>query len=99
MSVTRKDVEHVARLAELAVNPDELPALTAQLDRIVGFVDQLSALQATGARRFVPGPAETPLREDEVHPASLAIPPAQLAPEFIDGFFVVPRLGAMEEES
>jgi hypothetical protein len=28
----------------------------------------------------------------------LARPPAQFAPEFRDGLFLVPRLGAMEEE-
>jgi aspartyl-tRNA(Asn)/glutamyl-tRNA(Gln) amidotransferase subunit C len=101
MSVTRKDVEHVARLAELAVEPNELADLTAQLDRIVGFVAALNQSEpgGSGEERFIPGPSETPLREDVVRPANLAIPPAQLAPEFIEGFFVVPRLGAMEEES
>ena len=100
MSVTREEVEHVARLAELAVEPDELPGLTAQLDRIVGFVASLNEVD-TGSEsreRFIPGPAQTPLREDVVRPANLAIPPARLAPEFIEGFFVVPRLGALEEE-
>lgn len=100
MSVTRKDVEHVARLAELAVEPNELADLTAQLDRIVGFVAALNQVETGGSgERFIPGPSETPLREDVVRPANLAIPPAKLAPEFIEGFFVVPRLGAMEEES
>lgn len=100
MSVTRKDVEHVARLAELAVEPDELADLTAQLDRIVGFVAALNQSETSGSgERFIPGPSETPLREDVVRPANLAIPPARLAPEFVEGFFVVPRLGAMEEES
>jgi aspartyl-tRNA(Asn)/glutamyl-tRNA(Gln) amidotransferase subunit C len=98
MSVTPKEVEHVARLAELAVDPGELPALTAQLDRIVGFVAQLNRIDSAGTERFVPGPDATPLREDVVRPADLAMPPSRLAPEFIDGFFVVPRLGAMEEE-
>lgn len=100
MSVTPKDVEHVARLAELAVEPAELPELTAQLDRIVGFVARLAELEAPGtgdAERFVPGPSAAPLREDVVRPARLAVSPAELAPEFVDGFFVVPRLGAMEE--
>ena len=100
MSVTRNDVEHVARLAELAVEPNELADLTAQLDRIVGFVATLNQVETTGsAERFIPGPSQTPLREDLVRPANLAIPPAKLAPEFVEGFFVVPRLGAMEEES
>jgi aspartyl/glutamyl-tRNA(Asn/Gln) amidotransferase C subunit len=102
MSVTRQDVEQVARLAELAVEPAELPELTAQLDRIVGFVARLSEVEAAqpgDAERFIPGPDRCPLREDAVRPARLAVPPARLAPEFIEGFFVVPRLGAMEEGS
>jgi aspartyl-tRNA(Asn)/glutamyl-tRNA(Gln) amidotransferase subunit C len=100
MSVTREDVEHVARLAELAVEPSELSELTAQLDRIVGFVATLNQVDtsAGAGERFIPGPAESPLREDVVRPANLALPPAALAPEFVEGFFVVPRLGAMEEE-
>ena len=101
MSVTRKDVEHVARLAELAVEPNELAELTAQLDRIVGFVAALNQVDtgASAGERFIPGPAESPLREDRARPADLAIPPAAFAPEFVAGFFVVPRLGAMEEEA
>ena len=98
MSVTPKDVEHVAKLAELAVEPGELPALTGQLDRIVGFVAQLGELgDLAGAGRHIAGPAEARLRPDVVERADLARPPAAIAPEFIDGFFVVPRLGAMDE--
>ena len=98
MSVSAKDVEQVARLAELAVEPTELPVLTEQLDRIVGFVAQLAELpDLEGAPSYVAGPERTPLRPDVVEPADLARPPAALAPEFVDGFFVVPRLGAMEE--
>jgi hypothetical protein len=37
------------------------------------------------------------LREDLPGPVPLARPPAELAPEFADGFFLVPRHGAMEE--
>ncbi len=98
MSVSRADVERVAALAELAVAPGELPELTAQMDRIVGFVAQLAALGdlPVGAAGDI-GPSETPLREDIVVPADLERGPADLAPEFVDGFFVVPKLGAMEE--
>lgn len=98
MTISSDDVRHVARLAELAVEESELERLTAQLDRIVRYVAQLQELgDLDGAPPFLPGPAETPLRPDEVRPAPLARPPAAFAPEFTDGFFVVPRLGAMEE--
>jgi Asp-tRNA(Asn)/Glu-tRNA(Gln) amidotransferase C subunit len=36
-------------------------------------------------------------RPDEVKPAPLAFGPAQLAPAFKDGFFLVPKLGAFDE--
>lgn len=98
MSVTRAEVERMAALAELAVAPDELPELTAQMDRIVGFVARLRALDDLAGEGAGPiGPPETPLRDDVVMPADLARSPAELAPEFMDGFFVVPKLGAMEE--
>lgn len=98
MHVTAEEVLRVAELAELAVDPAELPALTAQMDRIVGFVAQLRELgDLDGAGAFVAGPAEAPLRPDEARPGGLVRPPAAIAPEFVDGFFVVPRLGAMEE--
>jgi len=43
------------------------------------------------------GGREVALRPDEVRPAVLARSPAEMAPEFRHGFFVVPKLGAMEE--
>jgi hypothetical protein len=36
------------------------------------------------------------LAEDVVQPARLTRGPSELAPEFVRGLFVVPRLGAME---
>ena len=97
MSVSARDVAQVAKLAELAVDETELPALTAQMDRIVTFVAQLGAIQdLDGAGTFLAGPERSPLRADVVNPAPLARPPAAIAPEFIDGFFVVPRLGALD---
>jgi hypothetical protein len=46
---------------------------------------------------FLPGPGEVTLREDLPGPVPLARPPADFAPEFADGFFLVPRHGAMED--
>ncbi len=98
MSVRREDVLHVARLAELAVEEADLPRLVEQLSRIVAYVAQLGEVPAgETAPPFIAGPEAAPLREDVVHPCALARSPAEMAPEFAQGFFVVPRLGAMEE--
>jgi aspartyl/glutamyl-tRNA(Asn/Gln) amidotransferase C subunit len=89
----------VARLAELAVSESELPKLVDQLSRIVDFVAELNEVPGDeAAPPFQAGPPATPLREDVVAPVPLARSPQQIAPAFVDGFFVVPRLGAMEDE-
>jgi aspartyl-tRNA(Asn)/glutamyl-tRNA(Gln) amidotransferase subunit C len=98
MSIGRSEVLHVARLAELAVREEELDRLVSQLNRIVDYVAQLDQVPADHvAEPFLPGPAAAALREDVPDPVPLARPPAEFAPEFRDGFFLVPRHAAMEE--
>ena len=98
MSIGREDVLHVARLAELAVRDEDLDRLVEQLNRIVDYVAQLEQVPVEGAAdAFLPGPQQVELREDAPGSVPLARPPAEWAPEFADGFFLVPRHGAMED--
>ena len=70
-----------------------------QLNRIVDYVAQLDQVPADAHGRAVPARARTQLalREDVPGSVPLARPPAEFAPEFADGFFLVPRHGAMED--
>ena len=91
MSLTPADLTRLAALAALDVPDDQLPALAAQLDRIVSYVGQLATLGDLGER-----PAAEPVpgcrfRPDLVQSTPLARMPADFAPRFVDGFFVVPR--------
>jgi aspartyl-tRNA(Asn)/glutamyl-tRNA(Gln) amidotransferase subunit C len=98
MSIGRNEVRHVAGLAELAVREEELDRLVDQLNRIVDYVAQLDQVPGDdSAEPFLPGPGAAALREDVPGPVPLARPPAAIAPEFRDGFFLVPRHDAMEE--
>ena len=97
MSIGRDDVLHVAKLAELAVREADLNRIVGQLNRIVDFVAQLDQVGDAAPALFLPGPAQVSLREDEPGSVPLARPPAEFAPEFADGFFLVPRHGAMED--
>jgi aspartyl-tRNA(Asn)/glutamyl-tRNA(Gln) amidotransferase subunit C len=98
MSIGREEVLHVARLAELAVREGELDRLVEQLNRIVDYVAQLDQVPGDAtSEAFLPGPHSVALREDAPAPVPLRHPLADIAPEFVDGFFLVPRHGAMEE--
>jgi aspartyl-tRNA(Asn)/glutamyl-tRNA(Gln) amidotransferase subunit C len=97
MSVTHDDVLKIARLAELEVSEEALPLLAEQMSRILDYVRQINGLPASeGLRPFVPGPDAVRFRLDEVKPWPLAFGPETLAPDFKDGFFLVPKLGAFE---
>ena len=99
MSIGRGDVLHVAKLAELAVPESELQRLVDQMNRIVDYVASLNEVPADRiAEPFIAGPRSVRLREDVEGEAQLARRPADMAPEFRDGFFLVPRHGAMEDQ-
>ncbi len=93
MKITRPEVEHVARLARLALEDGELDALTGQMDAILGYVAKLEELDTDG---IVPTahavPMENAFRDDTVKP-SIGIERAlQNAPDGIDGCFRVPKV-------
>ena len=98
MTVSRDEVARVARLAELAVSEGELPQLAEQFNRILDFVAQLEGVSLGAATEGpVVGPEQTRLRDDVISSVPLAIAPAEMAPEFAQGLFLVPRRGTMEE--
>jgi aspartyl-tRNA(Asn)/glutamyl-tRNA(Gln) amidotransferase subunit C len=99
MSIGREEVLHVAKLGELAVREEELDRLVEQLNRIVDYVAQLNQVPADRmAEPFLPGPPSVSLREDVPGSVPLRRSPADLAPEFADGFFLVPRHEAMDDQ-
>jgi aspartyl-tRNA(Asn)/glutamyl-tRNA(Gln) amidotransferase subunit C len=99
MKIGAGDVRHVAALAELAVADADVALLAQQLEGIVNFVAQLDeiAMDETSSRVIV-GPERILLREDVIGPIPLARTPAEMAPAFQQGFYVVPKLDGMSEE-
>lgn len=92
MSVDRDELQHIVALAMLDLPPDEIAALARDAAAILDYVSQLDQVQSSDAAPDRPAP----LRPDVIESADLAIPPGTNAPAFRDGFFLVPRLGAME---
>jgi aspartyl-tRNA(Asn)/glutamyl-tRNA(Gln) amidotransferase subunit C len=50
MSLTRADVEKVSLLGRLLLSEAELDTMTAQLGRVVGYVEQLSEVSTENVR-------------------------------------------------
>ncbi len=99
MSITRDDVLKVAHLAELKVAEAEVAPLVKQLGGIVDFVAQLGEAQVPAdTAEFIQGPARVALRADVVAPIPLERSAERTAPDWQDGFYVVPRLAHQEGE-
>lgn len=47
MKISKKDVEHVARLAQLNLDTTELETMTGQLDNILSYIEKLNELDTT----------------------------------------------------
>ena len=97
MSVTREEIARIAALAALDVDEAAMPALVRQLSRILEYVSQLSALDATGQAAYRPESNAEPqaLRPDDLRPANPPLDPRAFAPDIRDGLFVVPRIGGI----
>jgi aspartyl-tRNA(Asn)/glutamyl-tRNA(Gln) amidotransferase subunit C len=93
MALTREEVLHVADLARLSLNPDQVDRLTRQLNDILAYVEKLQEVDTTG----VPPMAHAVtvynvFREDEVTACLSREEGLANAPVQEDGTFVVPRV-------
>jgi aspartyl-tRNA(Asn)/glutamyl-tRNA(Gln) amidotransferase subunit C len=92
-AISRTDVEHLARLARIAMTDDELDAMAGQLDVIlesVGRVQQVAAADIPPTSH--PLPLTNVLRPDEPVPGLTAEQALAAAPAAEDGRFRVPRI-------
>lgn len=93
MSITVKDVQHVAKLARLHLSPEEEAVFTEQLNAILQYADKLNELNTddvTPTTHVLQ--VSNVMREDEVKD-SLPIDKVMLnAPDEEDGQFKVPAV-------
>jgi aspartyl-tRNA(Asn)/glutamyl-tRNA(Gln) amidotransferase subunit C len=93
MSLTEKDVAHVATLARLDLTPDEAALMTEQLGRILGFMETLAALDTAGVEPTSHVlPLSNVFRADE---AAVPVPVERIqaaAPSVDRGYYRVPRV-------
>ena len=95
MTITRQDVLHVASLAKLSLETDEVDALLSDLARIVGHIDQLSELDLEIQTNDVPPTAHlavsrAPRQPDRAHVSLDTELALSQGPRVHDGGFAVP---------
>jgi aspartyl-tRNA(Asn)/glutamyl-tRNA(Gln) amidotransferase subunit C len=98
MAITRADVEHVARLARLALSDDEIGELQEQLARILEHAERVTSLDTDGVPPTShPIPLAYVFRVDTVGECLTQEEALAGAPEAEAGQFRVPRI--LEDES
>ena len=98
MSVGPEDVRKVAQLARLGLSDEEVERLTPELADILEHMEALAQVDDEPLQAEPTGRG-APLQQDERAPDALEHPPAELAPAWRDGLFLVPRRAAHDGDA
>jgi aspartyl-tRNA(Asn)/glutamyl-tRNA(Gln) amidotransferase subunit C len=93
MSLDTATVRRVASLARIRVEEDELPRLQTELNDILGWIEQLQAVDTQGVEPMSGGGNQAlRLREDHVTDGGIQQEVLANAPGRADVFFSVPKV-------
>ena len=92
MNITRDEARRIATLAHLEFDDASLDRLAAEMTKILGYIDQLREVSADGDEARVGTPAPHNLRDDVARRGVDQAAVARNAPDFENGFFVVPKV-------
>lgn len=87
------DIDHVARLARLALTPEEKAEFSRQLGDVLHHIEQLAKVDVTGIEPTAHAFAVHNVWADDVPQAGLPVDQAlRNAPAQREGMFVVPKV-------
>ncbi len=93
MAVTTQDVQKIARLARIAMSEEDAAALAPELNKILGFVEQLEEVDTSSVAPMAAViPNTTRMRDDVVTDGDVREKVLANAPARQDGFFGVPKV-------
>jgi aspartyl-tRNA(Asn)/glutamyl-tRNA(Gln) amidotransferase subunit C len=97
MSLSKAEVEHVARLARLELSETEKEEFTGQLNEILHFVEKLNQLDTSAVEPTAHAiPVNNVFRPDRIAPSLDPELALANAPDRLDNFFKVPKV--LEDE-
>jgi len=93
MSISKKDVEHVAELARLGLTEEEKSLFTGQLSSILEYAKTINKLKTDGVPPTSHAiPMKNVYREDKVAPCTYPDEIVANAPESENQMFRVPKI-------
>ena len=93
MAIDIDTARKVARLARIRVEEDRLPALAAEFDAILRFVEQLGEVDVSGVEPMTSvTPMRLRVRADVVTDGDRQAEVLLNAPDAREGFFAVPKV-------
>ena len=93
MSVSKKDVEHVANLARLEFNEIEKNSLMDDLNKVLGYIEKLEELDTENEDIIInPYYIENKFREDDIQKSLKVEEVISNAPQSLGGYIVVPKI-------
>jgi aspartyl-tRNA(Asn)/glutamyl-tRNA(Gln) amidotransferase subunit C len=93
MALDASDVEKIAHLARLGIDPADVPEYTRNLSDILAFVEQLNAVDTTGVAPLAhPLEAMQRLRPDRVSETNERDNFQSVAPKTEAGLYLVPQV-------
>ena len=93
MKIDRGTVHKVADLARIAIKDSEVDVLTAEMDKILTFMEKLNELDTTGVKPLVYMNEEANVwREDEVKQEISVVDGLKNAAVHNEQFFFVPKI-------
>ena len=91
--ISRKDVEHVARLARLDLGPEEKERMRRELDGILSYIDKLRAVDTEAVEPTSHAvPLTNVMREDVMEPSFPQSDMLANAPDRSGDLFRVPKI-------
>jgi aspartyl-tRNA(Asn)/glutamyl-tRNA(Gln) amidotransferase subunit C len=97
MSLSDDQVRRIARLARIAIRPEESDAVSSRLNRVLGLIEELKAVDTAGIEPMAhPLDARLPegqrLRPDQVTETNQRELYQSVAPATQDGLYLVPKV-------
>lgn len=93
MSVDTETVRHIAKLARIAMSDADIDALVPELNNILGWVEQLSAVETEGVEPLATVvDLKLRLRDDLIDDGNVREKVLANAPDAQHGFFAVPKV-------